>query len=120
MHYLPVLLSLLIVKFSVVLAFGPRRLWEFAKDFVTIGEDHWSWTTCSGDLFEDAELELIEDGELVLRHRYGVVRLAIAELTAHSRRLLASTQMWANYAASVAPEAEVTPFVLESYAVKAA
>ena len=120
MHYLPVLLSMLIVKLLLVFALGPRRLWAFAKDFVTIGEDHWSWTTCSGDLFEDAEIELIEHGELVLRHRHGVVRLAIAELTGPSRRLLARTEKWANYAASAPAEGDIPAFSLHAFAAEAA
>ena len=121
MHYLPVLVFVVVLNLALLWAFrGPRRLWAFAKDFVTVGEDHWTFTTDSGEWFEDAEIETIEQGELVLRHRYGVVRLALDKLTAQSRRLVIQTQKWADYAASVPVSDKVTPFTLEPFAIEAA
>jgi hypothetical protein len=121
MHYLPVLVFLSVFKLSLICALGgPRQTWAFAKDFFTIGEDHWTWTTQSGEWYEDAEIEAIEQGELVLKHRYGIARLAIDLLSEQSRRLLVQTQVWADYVASVPMEDKITPFTLESLAIEAA
>lgn len=121
MHYLPLLGLALVLKVSVVALFGgPRRVWAFAKDFVTIGEDHWTWTTRTGEWFEDAEVEAIEQGELVLKHRYGQVRLAIDRLSEKSRHLLTQTGIWADYLASVPTEGRITPFVLQPMSAEAA
>jgi hypothetical protein len=121
MHYLPALVFLVVFKMALLWAFGgPFRLWAFAKDFVTIGEDYWTWTTRSGDWFEDAEIETIEQGEVVLKHRYGVDRLAIDILSDSSRRLLVQTEKWADYIGSVPTEGKITPFTLEPMAIEAA
>ena len=49
MHYLPLLVFVGTLKLALLWAFGgPRRVWAFAKDFVVIGEDHWTYTTDSG------------------------------------------------------------------------
>jgi hypothetical protein len=121
MHYLPVLVFFGMIKFSLICAFGgPRKVWDFAKDCMTVGEDHWTWTTCSGEWFEDAEIEAIEEGELVLRHRYGIVRLAIDRLSEQSRHLLLQTEKWAEYISSVPTAGKITPFRLEHAECEAA
>jgi len=121
MHYLPLLGLLIVLKVAVVFMLGgPRRVWSFAKDCVTIGEDHWTWTTRTGEWFEDAEVEAIEQGELVLKHRYGMVRVAIDRLSEKSRHLLHQTGKWADYLASVPTEGKITPFVLEPVTAEAA
>ena len=98
MHYLPLIVFLLTLKLSLICALGgPRNLLAFVKDCLTVGEDYWTWTTRAGECFEDAEVEAIEDGELVLKHRYGVVRLAIDRLSEKSRYLLFRTQKWADH-----------------------
>jgi hypothetical protein len=114
LHFLPLAVFLLTLKLSLVCAFGgPRNLFAFLKDCVTIGEDHWTWTTRAGEWYEDAEIEGIEQGELVLKHRYGVVRLAIDRLSEKSRHLLVHTQKWADYLASISTEATLTAFSVE-------
>jgi hypothetical protein len=121
MHYLPVLVFVVILKMSLLWAFGgPRRVWAFAKDFVTIGEDHWTYMTTSGEWFEDAEIEAVQHGEVVLKHRHGVVRLAFETLSEQSRRLVIQTEKWADYAESVPVADKVTPFTLEPFAIEAA
>jgi hypothetical protein len=98
------------IKLSLICALGgPRKAWEFLKDCLTIGEDHWTWTTRTGEWFEDAEIEAIEQGELVLKHRYGVVRLAIEALSEKSRHILYTTQKWADHLASVATDNNPLP-----------
>jgi hypothetical protein len=100
MHYLPLVVFLLTLKLSLICALGgPRNLFAFIKDCLTVGEDYWTWTTRAGECFEDAEVEAIEEGELVLKHRYGVVRLAIDRLSEKSRYLLFRTQKWADHVA---------------------
>lgn len=121
MHYLPFLVFVGVFKSAVVCAFGgPRRVYVFIKDCLTIGEDHWTWTTRSGEWFEDAEVEAIEQGELVLKHRYGVVRVAIDRLSERSRHLLVQSAKWADYLASVPTAGKITPFTLEPMSVEAA
>lgn len=121
MHYLPVLVFASVFKISLICALGgPRQAWAFAKDFFTIGEDHWTWTTQAGEWYEDAEIEAIDQGELVLKHRYGIARLAIDVLSEQSRRLLVQTQAWADYLASIPAEKKITPFRLEPVAIEAA
>jgi hypothetical protein len=113
-HILPVAVFLLTLKLSLIWAFGgPRNLFAFLKDCVTVGEDHWTWTTRAGEWFEDAEIEAIEKDELVLKHRYGVVRLAIDRLSEKSRHLLVHTQKWADYLASVSTEGTIIAFSAE-------
>jgi hypothetical protein len=121
MHYLPLLVFIGTIKASLLWALGgPRKVWAFAKDCLTIGEDHWTWTTRTGEWFEDAEIEIIERGELVLRHRYGVVRLAIGRLSAKSSHILMQTQKWADYISSAPAPGKITAFTLEPMAVEAA
>ena len=116
MHFLPLLVFCSLVKISLICAVGgPRRAYLFVKDCLSVGEDYWTWTTRTGEWFEDAEIETIEQGELVLRHRYGVVRLAIDCLSEKSRQLLFHTQKWADYLSSLPAEAtNIMPFPMTS------
>jgi hypothetical protein len=111
MHFLPIAVFLFTLKMSLVCAFGgPRNLFRFIKDCVTVGDDHWTWTTRAGEWYEDGEIEAIEAGELVLKHRYGVVRLAIDRLSEKSRHLLVHTQKWADYLSSISSEHKINAF----------
>jgi hypothetical protein len=101
MHYLPVAIFLIVFKCSLVCALGgPRKSWAFIRDLLTIGDDYWTWTTRSGEWFEDVEIERIEEDELVLRHKFGVVRLAVGRLSEKSRHVLFHTQKWADHVAA--------------------
>src|ERR1700760_2524911 len=114
MHYLPALVFFAVIKISVVWAFGgPRKFLAFAKDCLTVCDDHWTWITSSGECFEDAEIAGIEEGDVILNHRYGTARLAIERLSEQSRHILLQTQKWADYVASVPTEGKITPFVPE-------
>jgi hypothetical protein len=107
MHYLPLAVFFFTIKASLICAFGgPRNFFSFIKDCLTVGDDHWTWTTRAGEWYEDGEVEAIEEGELVLKHRYGVVRLAIDRLSEKSRHLLVQTQVWADYLASTSTTEE--------------
>lgn len=70
---------------------------EFIKDFVTVGEDLWSWTTCTGELYEDVEVQEIAAGEVLIRHKFGTARLPISRLSESSRGLLLRTGHWQDY-----------------------
>ncbi len=115
MHFLPLAVFLFTVKASLICAFGgPRHVFAFIKDILTVGEDHWTWTTRAGEWYEDGEIEAIEEGELVLKHRHGVVRLAIDRLSERSRSLLVRTQKWADYLASTSAAEETHDFAEET------
>ncbi len=117
MHYLPLAVFLFTIKLTLISAFGgPRNLFAFIKDCLTVGEDHWTWTTRGGEWFEDAEVEAIEEGELILKHRYGVVRLAIDRLSEKSHHLLVQTQVWANHLASTSTTGNIPVFADETAA----
>lgn len=101
LHYLPIVVFFFTIKFSVIYALGgPRKARAFFKDMLTIGEDYWTWTTRTGEWFEDVEIEQIEADELVLKHKFGVARLAVDRLSERSRYVLFHTQKWADYVAS--------------------
>jgi hypothetical protein len=101
LHYLPIVIFFFVIKCSLICALGgPRKSWAFVKDLLTIGDDYWTWTTRSGEWFEDVEIEQIEADELVLRHKFGVARLAIDLLSEKSRYVLFHTQKWADYIAA--------------------
>ncbi len=115
MHYVPLAVFLFTLKLSLICAFGgPRNLLAFIKDLLTVGEDHWTWTTRAGEWYEDGEVEAIEEGEVILKHRYGVVRLAIDRLSEKSRHLLVQTQKWADYLASTSAAEEIPDYAEES------
>jgi hypothetical protein len=115
MHYLPLAVFLFTLKLSLICAFGgPRNLFAFIKDLLTVGEDHWTWTTRAGEWYEDGEIEAIEEGELVLKHRYGVARLAIDRLSERSRHLLVQTEKWADYLASTSAVAGIPHYAEDS------
>ena len=98
MHYLPILAFVFMLKCSLICVLGgPRKSWAFARDLLTIGDDYWTWTTRTGEWFEDVEIERIEADELVLKHKFGVARLAIDRLSEKSRYVLFRTQKWADY-----------------------
>jgi hypothetical protein len=103
MHYLPVVIFCFILKCSFVFALGgPRKSLAFIKDLLIVGEDYWTWTTRTGEAFEDVEIEQIEADALVLKHRYGIARLAIDRLSEKSRYVLFHTQKWADHLAAQA------------------
>jgi hypothetical protein len=67
---------------------------SFFKDFFTLGEDLWTWTTRTGELYEDVELLRIEADEVVIRHKFGECSLAINDLSRKTRERLSRTQAW--------------------------
>jgi hypothetical protein len=108
LHYLPIVVLLFVFKSSLVCALGgPRKSWVFLKDLLTIGDDYWTWTTRTGEWFEDVEIEQIEADELVIKHKFGVARLTIDRLSEKSRYILFRTQKWADHVAS---RAKIEPF----------
>jgi hypothetical protein len=111
MHFIPLLILASVLKVSLICAWGgPRRTYRFFLDCVTVTEDHWTWTTRTGEFFEDAEIEAIADGELILKHRYGIVHLAIDALSAKSRERLYHTEKWAEYLSELAAEGKLAEF----------
>jgi hypothetical protein len=115
MHFLPVVACLSILKISLIWACGgPTRFFRFLKDCVTVSEDNWTWTTQTGEWFEDAEIQGIQEGELVLKHRHGVVCLAVEALSEKSRELLYHTETWADHLASVPARNRITNFATGS------
>jgi hypothetical protein len=101
LHYLPLAIGCFILKCLLVCACGgPRKSLAFLKDLLVVGEDYWTWTTRSGEAFEDVEIEQIQADELVLKHRYGIARLAIDRLSEKSRHVLIHTQKWADHLAA--------------------
>jgi hypothetical protein len=105
MHFLPLLIGAAVLKIALLWACGgPRRFLRFVIDCVSVTEDHWTWTTRTGDWFEGAEIEAIGEGELILKHRYGVVHVAVDALSDNSRDLLYRTEKWAEYLAESADE----------------
>jgi hypothetical protein len=113
MHFLPILVFVSLVKASAVCAFGgPRRCFRFLLDCVTVSEDHWTWTTRTGEWFEDAEIEAIGEGELLLKHRHGMVHLAIDALSEKSRHLLYHTEKWGEYLGELSEQGKEAEFSL--------
>ncbi len=105
MHFLPLLVFAAVLKIALLCAFGgPRRLLRFVIDCVSVTEDHWTWTTQTGEWFEDAEIEAIGEGELILKHRHGIVHLAVDALSEKSRDVLYHTEKWAEYLAESADD----------------
>jgi hypothetical protein len=105
MHLLPILVFFSIVVASLLCAFGgPARLLRFIRDCVSVSEDHWTWTTRSGEWFEEVEIEMVDENSLVLKHRHGVVHLAIEALSEKSRHVLYHTEKWAEHLAESADE----------------
>jgi hypothetical protein len=116
MHNLPNLL-LWSASFSglIFLAAKKTQVAAFIKDFVTIGEDHWTWITRDGEWYEDAEIEDIRAGELVLKHRFGTCRVAIDNLTDKSRQLLFCTRIWNEHVAAGPAQGMIMPFPTPSF-----
>jgi hypothetical protein len=93
MHNLPLEGLLLACLFLV--AFATRKAARsFLKDLFSVVEDRWTWTTQSGEIYEDAEIELIDRGDLVLKHALGISRLPITSLSDESHELLLRTPHW--------------------------
>jgi hypothetical protein len=114
MNNLPLDGFMLLLSLAILLSLkGPR---SFFKDLVTIGEDYWTWTTCEGEWYEDGEVEKIEAGELVLKHKFGVCRLAIDCLSESSRQLLFRTSQWRDHVSAGPTAGKVTAFVTHSQA----
>lgn len=103
--------------FLLVLAFlGRKEARAFVKDFVTVGEDLWTWTTRTGELYEDVEVSGIEEGEVVIRHKLGISRLAIDELSDKSHELLSRTRKWQDHLSTEPADGRVTSFISSSHA----
>jgi hypothetical protein len=112
MHNLPLDgLLLACLFFAIFIARKEARV--FFKDLVSVGDDRWTWTTRTGDLYEDVEIEKIEAEELVLKHKFGVSRLAINALSEKSRQLLLRTSQWRHHASSAPAYGKITPFAAE-------
>jgi hypothetical protein len=123
MHNLPIvtLLTGFLALLLLAVLRTPPSVRSFLKDLVTVGEDQWTWTTRTGQGFEEVELKKIEADEVVLQHRFGVCRLAIEQLTEDSRRLLSRTPQWREHLFSVPARNKIAPFVREpSHAALAA
>jgi hypothetical protein len=122
MHNLPVT-GWLLGTFGAVYMMAAKtsqNIAAFAKDFVTIGEDQWTWTTRCGEWYEEVEIEKIEAEEVVLQHRYGLCRLAINRLSEDSRRLLFNTQKWHDHLSAGPTEGKVTPIAAATSQAEAA
>jgi hypothetical protein len=111
MHNLPFDLLLIVLLSAVVIA--EKSVRAFIKDLVTVGQDNWTWTTRSGEWFEDVEVEEIEAGEIVFTHRFGICRVAIDGLSEPSRQLLFRTRKWSEYVSSGPSRDKVSSFVAE-------
>jgi hypothetical protein len=100
-----------------VLAYlGRKEVRSFVKDFTTIGEDLWTWTTLTGDLYEDVEVRNIEEGEVMIQHKLGTSRVAIDDLSDKSRELLARTRKWQDYVLGEPADGKITSFISSSHA----
>jgi hypothetical protein len=108
MHNLP-FDALVLVSLVAIVAFL-RAFSGFFQDFFTVGEDYWTWTTKSGEVFEDAEVEKIESDEVTIRHRFGVAHIAIDQLSEASHELLEQTQAWSNHLAAEPAKGGIEPF----------
>jgi hypothetical protein len=101
LHFLPILIFVFMLKCSLLCACGgPRKFLSFVKDLLTVGEDYWTWTTRTGEVFEDAEIAQIETDEVLIKHRFGMARLVIEHLSERSRYILFRSQKWADHVAS--------------------
>jgi hypothetical protein len=107
MHNLP--LEGLLLACLFLIAFATRKaIRSFLKDLFSVVEDRWTWTTQSGEIYEDAEIERIDRGDLVLKHDLGTSRLPIASLSDESHELLLRTPHWGRRTSSASEK--VTSF----------
>jgi hypothetical protein len=104
---------LFLVLFSFALLLGRKQVSAFIKDLTSVGEDCWTWTTQAGEIFEDAEVDKIENDHLVLKHRFGVVHLSVEELSEKSRHLLLTTPQWRSHLSSAPSNEGIAAFVPE-------
>jgi len=111
MHNLP-FIGLLLAGLILV-TFCAWRNWDFLKDFLTIGEDQWTWTTKTGDIYEDAEIAQIEVDEILLQHRLGAARVPIASLSTDTRRLLLCSPQWNQHVSSAPAQGKITTFAVK-------
>jgi hypothetical protein len=111
MHNLP-LFGLIFVFLVSVLWLASKGVRSFLGDFFSVLDDRWTWTTLSGDLYEDAEIEAIEDDLLVLRHRFGMAHVPLEELSDASRQLLLRTPQWRHHIGT-STQGGATPFIEE-------
>jgi hypothetical protein len=87
------LLSGIVVrKKSLLLKLNPRL-----SDYLTSVEDVWTWVTNDGRSYENAEIEQIEGDEIVLKHRLGISRLMVSDLSDESLQRLYNTSFWHNH-----------------------
>jgi hypothetical protein len=93
MHTL-LLNAMLVLDVAIVAFLCRKEISAFLTDFLTVGEDLWTYTTTSGEIYEEVELQRVTDDKIVIRHRYGVSCLALDDLSEKTRDLLSRTQLW--------------------------
>jgi hypothetical protein len=114
MHNLP-FIGLLLACLSLVI-FVSKSWRSFLTDLVSVAEDQWTWTTVSGEVYEDAEVVGIEVDEVVLRHRHGVSALSIDSLSIKTRDLLFRTPQWHAHVSAAPVQGKITTFSVEPLA----
>ncbi len=67
----------------------PKGFLGKLREALTPIEDQWTFTTESGETFEEVDVLAVEGEEVVFRHRFGEVRMPIAQLNEDSRHRLA-------------------------------
>jgi hypothetical protein len=71
------------------------------RNWVTAVDDQWSWTTRDGRIFENVEVEVVEDHDVVLRHQFGTDRVPVEQLTEESLERLHGTSAWLEHLEAV-------------------
>ncbi len=61
---------------------------------LSIGDDCWSWTTLSGEVYEDVELLSLAPDKVTIRHGHGVATIARTDLPREiQQRLIDNSEM---------------------------
>jgi hypothetical protein len=84
MHNLPIPPSDVISQNSGFM----RKFFGKLKEAFAPMEDQWTWTTQDGKMFEDVDVETVQNGDVIFRHKFGKTRLPIATLSEDSRKTL--------------------------------
>jgi hypothetical protein len=107
---------LLLATVAILFLFNSKPVQSFLKDFLTVGEDLWTWTTSTGEWYEDVELEDIHAGEVVIRHKFGTSRVAIDRLSAKSHQLLFRTEKWREHVSAGPAAGKIASFISSAHA----
>jgi hypothetical protein len=77
--------------------FNPRvklRMPAILRDWISAVDDQWTWTVQDGRVYENVEIEALEQDHVVLQHSHGSARLLLSDLSEDSLQRLHETSFW--------------------------